>query len=95
MGDTKKLAYTQDKGKSSLMIYEQFGELKFKYRNREFWCRGYYVDTVGKNKAKIAEYIRHQLAEDKLGEQLRTPYAGSQYRLPVTEMQMSDRSCAC
>ena len=46
MGDTKKLAYTQDKGKSSLMIYEQFGELKFKYRNREFWCRGYYVDTV-------------------------------------------------
>ena len=40
------------KGKSSLMLYEQFGELKFKYRNREFWCRGYYVDTVGKNKAK-------------------------------------------
>ena len=47
------------KGKSSLMIYEQFGDLKFKYRSREFWCRGYYVDTVGKNKAKIAEYIRH------------------------------------
>ena len=62
------------KGKSSLMIYEQFGELKFKYRNREFWCRGYYVATVGKNKAKIAEYIRHQLAEDKLGEQLSLPY---------------------
>ena len=67
------------KGKSSLMIYEQFGELKFKYRNREFWCRGYYVDTVGKNKAKIAEYIRHQLAEDKLGEQLSIPYAGSPF----------------
>ena len=47
------------KGKSSLMIYEQFGELKFKYRNREFWCRGYYVDTAGKNAKKIAEYIRH------------------------------------
>ena len=45
------------KGKSSLMIYDQFGDLKFKYRNREFWCRGYYVDTVGKNKAKIAEYV--------------------------------------
>ncbi len=53
------------KGKSSLMIYEQFGDLKFKYRNREFWCCGYYVDTVGKNKAKIFEYIRQQLAEDK------------------------------
>ena len=58
------------KGKSSLMIYEQFGDMKFKYRNREFWCRGYYVDTVGKDKVKIAEYIRRQLEEDKLGEQL-------------------------
>ena len=67
------------KGKSSLMIYEQFGELKFKYRNREFWCRGYYVDTVGKNKAKIAEYIKSQLKEDKLGEQLSIPYAGSPF----------------
>ena len=62
------------KGKSSLMIYEQFGELKYKYRNREFWCRGYYVDTVGKNANKIKEYIRHQLEEDKLGEQLSIPY---------------------
>ncbi|MBD3445412.1 transposase, partial [Yersinia pestis] len=42
-------------GKSSLMLYEQFGDLKFKYRNREFWCRGYYVDTVGKNTARIQE----------------------------------------
>ena len=58
------------KGKSSLMIYEQFGNLKFKYRNREFWCRGYYVDTVGKNKEKIAEYIKHQLDEDRLGERM-------------------------
>ena len=58
------------KGKSSIMLYEQFGELKYKYRNREFWCRGYYVDTVGKNKQKIAEYIRHQLDEDKKGEQM-------------------------
>ena len=58
------------KGKSSIMIYEQFGDLKFKYRNREFWCRGYYVDTVGKDKKKIAEYIKHQLDEDQLGEQM-------------------------
>ena len=49
------------KGKSSLMIYEKFGNLKFKYRNREFWFRGYYVDTVGKNAKKIAEYIKNQL----------------------------------
>ena len=58
------------KGKSSLMIYEQFPELKYKYRNREFWCRGYYVDTAGKNANKIVEYIRNQLAEDQAGEQL-------------------------
>lgn len=58
------------KGKSSTMLYEQFGELKYKYRNREFWCRGYYVDTVGKNTARIAEYIQNQLKEDKLGQQL-------------------------
>lgn len=62
------------KGKSSQRIYEQFANLKFKCRNREFWCRGYYVHTVGKNKAKIAEYIRHQLEEDKLGAQLSIPY---------------------
>ena len=58
------------KGKSSLMIYETYPELKYKYRNREFWCRGYYVDTAGKNAKKIEEYIRHQLEEDKAGEQL-------------------------
>ena len=58
------------KGKSSLMIYEKYPELKYKYRNREFWCRGYYVDTVGKNAKKIEEYIQKQLEEDKAGEQL-------------------------
>ena len=58
------------KGKSSTMLYEQFGELKYKYRNREFWCRGYYVDTVGKNTNRIKEYIQNQLKEDKLGSQL-------------------------
>ena len=58
------------KGKSSLMIYEKWGNMKYKYRNREFWCRGYYVDTVGKNTKAISEYIRNQLKEDELGNQL-------------------------
>ena len=53
------------KGKSSLMIYEQWGNLKFKYRNREFWCKGYYVDTVRKNTKAIKEYIATQLKQDK------------------------------
>ena len=61
------------KGKSSLMIYEKYPEMKYKYRNREFWCRGYYVDTVGKNASRIAEYIQNQLKEDEMGEQLRIP----------------------
>jgi putative transposase len=61
------------KGKSSTMLYEQFGELKYQYRNREFWCKGYYVDTVGKNESRIAEYIANQLKEDELGEQLVIP----------------------
>ena len=69
------------KGKSSLMIYEKWGNLKFKYRNREFWCRGYYVDTAGKNEVKIKEYIKNQLKEDELGEQLTfnntDPFMGS------------------
>ncbi|WP_258143038.1 IS200/IS605 family transposase [Escherichia coli] len=67
------------KGKSSLMFYEPFGDLKFKYRNREFWCRGYYVDTMGKNTAKIQDYIKHQLEENKMGEQLLIPYPGSPF----------------
>jgi len=61
------------KGKSTTMIYEQFPELKYKYKQREFWCKGYYVDTVGKNEGRIAEYIKHQLDEDRLGEQLSIP----------------------
>ena len=52
------------KGKSSLMIFERHANLKYKYGNRHFWCRGYYVDTVGKNTAKIKEYIQNQLKED-------------------------------
>ena len=52
------------KGKSSLMIFEKHANLKYKYGNRHFWCRGYYVDTVGKNTAAIKEYIQNQLKED-------------------------------
>ena len=52
------------KGKSSLMIFERHANLKYKYGNRHFWCRGYYVDTVGKNAKKIQEYIRNQIQED-------------------------------
>ena len=52
------------KGKSSLMIFERHANLKYKYGNRNFWCRGYYVDTVGKNAKKIEEYIKNQLKED-------------------------------
>ena len=79
------------KGKSSLMIYQKWGNMKFayrnrefwcKYRNREFWCKGYYVDTVGKNTAAIKEYIANQLKKDKESEQLsifdpRDPFTGS------------------
>ena len=58
------------KGKSSLMIFDQFANMKYRYGNRQFWCRGYYVDTVGRNKKAIEEYIRNQLVEDKQYEQL-------------------------
>ena len=58
------------KGKSSLLIYQKYANIKFKYRDRTFWCRGYYVDTVGKNTQKIKQYIANQLKEDKLTEQM-------------------------
>ena len=61
------------KGKSSLMIFQKFGNMKFAYRNREFWCKGYYVDTAGKNAKKIQEYIQQQYEKDKAGEQLTMP----------------------
>ena len=71
------------KGKSSLMIYEKWGNMKFKYRNREFWCRGYYVDTVGKNTKAIDEYISNQLREDELSNQMTLeepdPFTGNKY----------------
>ena len=70
------------KGKSSLMIFDRHANLKYKYGNRHFWCRGYYVDTVGKNKRIIAEYIRNQLEEDYAADQISIkeyidPFTGS------------------
>ena len=70
------------KGKSSLMIHERYGNLKYKYGNRQFWCRGYYVDTVGKNAKKIQEYIQNQLKEDQIHDQMtmrefQDPFTGS------------------
>ena len=59
------------KGKSSLIIFDRHANLKYKYGNRHFWCRGYYVDTVGKNAKKIEEYIRNQIMEDKQSDKLR------------------------
>ena len=70
------------KGKSSLMIFDRHANLKYKYGNRHFWCRGYYVDTVGKNAKMIAEYIRNQIQEDITSDQLTfkeyiDPFTGS------------------
>ena len=71
------------KGKSSLMIFDRHSSLKYKYGNRHFWCRGYYVDTVGKNAKKIEEYIRNQIQEDYRHDQITLkeymdPFTGEQ-----------------
>lgn len=58
------------KGKSALMIFDRFANLKYKYGNRHFWCRGYFVDTVGRNKTAIQKYIQNQLSEDKIADQI-------------------------
>ena len=73
------------KGKSSLMIFDRHANLKYKYGSRHFWCRGYYVDTVGRNRKAIEEYIRDQLTEDSMMEQLTLkeyidPFTGSKNR---------------
>ena len=73
------------KGKSSLMIFEKYANMKYKYGNRHFWCRGYYVDTVGRNKKAIAEYIRNQLQEDIAEDQMTMkeyvdPFTGQQVK---------------
>ena len=58
------------KGKSSLMIFDRHANLRYKYGNRHFWCRGYYVDTVGRNEKAIQEYVRNQLQEDVAADQI-------------------------
>ena len=73
------------KGKSALMIFDRHANLKYKYGNRHFWCRGNYVDTVGKNEKKIAEYIQNQLQEDIAEDQLSLkefvdPFTGEPYK---------------
>ena len=70
------------KGKSSLMIFDRHANLKYKYGNRHFWARGYYVDTVGRNKKQIQEYIKNQLREDQIADQMSIkeyvdPFTGS------------------
>ena len=70
------------KGKSSLMIFDRHANLKYKYGNRHFWARGYYADTVGRNKKQIEEYIKHQLEEDQIADQMSLkeyidPFTGS------------------
>lgn len=70
------------KGKTSVMIFDRWASLKYKYGQRSFWCRGYYVDTVGKNKEIIAQYVRNQLKEDILYDQIalkeyKDPFMGS------------------
>ena len=70
------------KGKSTLMIFDRHAHLKYKYGSRSFWCRGYYVDTDGQNKKAIAEYIRKQLEDDYMAEQISIkeyidPFTGS------------------
>ena len=70
------------KGKSSLMIFDRHANLKYKYGNRHFWARGYYTDTVGQNKKQIQEYIRNQLQEDQIADQISIkefvdPFTGS------------------
>ena len=70
------------KGKSSLIIFQRWSNLKYKFGQRSFWCRGYYVDTVGKNEKKIAEYVKNQLKEDMMYDQIsikeyKDPFNGS------------------
>ena len=95
------------KGKSSLMIYEKYANMKYKYGNRHFWCRGYYVDTVGRNKRAIEQYIRSQLQEDIATDQISMkeyidpftgePVEGSKYKCPfrgklVKKVRLADLS---
>ena len=73
------------KGKSSLMIFDRHANLKYRYGNRHFWARGYYVDTVGRNKEAIKKYIQNQLKEDEMADQMTIkeyydPFTGEEYQ---------------
>ena len=97
------------KGKSSLMIFDRHANLKYKYGNRHFWCRGYYVDTVGRNEKTIREYVRNQLQEDIASDQIcmkefTDPFTGEPVTKgkllaapgrgqPVITLRLANRSC--
>ena len=86
------------KGKSALLIFQKWGNMKFAYRNREFWCKGYYVDTAGKNTKAIKTYIAEQLKKDKESDQLsifdpRDPFMGSKQQLHGWQANKK-RTCA-
>ncbi len=75
------------KGKSSLIIFDRHANLKYKYGNRHFWCRGYYVDTVGRNEKKIKEYIQNQLKEDYYTDQISI----KEYYAPFTDKEVKQK----
>lgn len=82
----RQVIYGIFKRESSLMIFDKFADLKYRYGNRKFWCRGYYVDTIGRNKKVIEEYIRNQLQEDYIDDPMSIkeyvdPFTGQ----PITE----------
>ena len=88
------------KGKSTLMIFDRHANLKYKYGNRHFWCRGYYVDTVGRNEAKIAEYVRNQLEEDIMSDQISMkeyydPFTGSRKKRRKKDRRFSGSPRMC
>ena len=87
------------KGKSSLMIFDRHANLKYKYGDRHFWARGYYVDTVGRNKKQIAEYIKHQLDEDQIADQMSLkefidPFTGSKNKTTPLKGPATSRQCS-
>ena len=79
------------KGKSTLMIYDRHANLKYKYGSRSFWCRGYYVDTVGRNERVISEYIKRQLDDDHMHDQI----SMSEYIDPFTGTPVINPSRVC
>lgn len=83
------------KGKSSLMIFDRHANLKYRYGNRKYWCKGFYMDTVGSNKKVIEEYIRNQLQEDIVGDQITMegyidPFTGEETKQKKIERRTSE-----